>query len=75
MSEREDAIRLANAVLDKPHIDPDGDVCMLARQFLREIERGDKAREVCGFFASVIKSGERWSTTCEEDYAKARISA
>lgn len=39
MSEREEAIRLANRVLDKPHIDPDGDVCMLARQFLREIER------------------------------------
>lgn len=75
MSERDDAIRLANAVLDKPYVDPDGDICMLARQFLREIERGAAVREVCAFFASVIKSGERWSPTCEEKYAKARISA
>jgi hypothetical protein len=35
MTELEDAIRIANAVLDKPYIDPDGDICLLARQFLR----------------------------------------
>lgn len=33
-TEYEQAIRLANKVLDKPYIDPDGDICMLARQFL-----------------------------------------
>jgi hypothetical protein len=43
-SERDDAIKLANAVLDKPYIDPDGDICMLARQFLRETERAENYR-------------------------------
>ncbi len=38
-SEFDDAVRLANIVLDKPYIDPDGDICMLARQFLRAVER------------------------------------
>ena len=38
-SEIDDAVRLANAVLDKPFIDPDGDICLLARQFLRHGER------------------------------------
>lgn len=37
--ERAQAIALAHRVLDKPYIDPDGDICLLARQFLREIER------------------------------------
>lgn len=68
MSERDEAIHLANAVLDNPYIDPDGDICMLARQFLREIEQGATARHVCGFFASVIKSGESWSPTCQSEY-------
>ena len=38
MSEKDDAVKLANRVLDKPYIDPDGDICLLARQFLRAIE-------------------------------------
>jgi hypothetical protein len=38
MTERDEAIKLAHAVLDKPYIDPDGDICMLARQFLRAVE-------------------------------------
>ena len=42
MSERDDAIALANRVLDKPTIDPDGDICMLARQFLREVEQNTR---------------------------------
>ena len=37
--ERKDAILLARRILDKPYIDPDGDICLLARQFLRAIER------------------------------------
>lgn len=37
-TERDDAVRLANTILDKPFIDPDGDICMLARQFLRATE-------------------------------------
>ena len=39
MNEYEQAIQLANRVLDKPYIDPDGDICLLARQFLRAVER------------------------------------
>ena len=39
MSERDDAIKLANRVLDKPSIDPDGDICVLARQFLIALEK------------------------------------
>lgn len=33
-TEFEQAVALANRVLDKPYIDPDGDICLLARQFL-----------------------------------------
>jgi hypothetical protein len=39
MTEREEAIALAHRVLDKPYIDPDGDICLLARQLLRSEER------------------------------------
>lgn len=38
MGELIDALKLANRVLDKPYIDPDGDICVLARQFLRAYE-------------------------------------
>lgn len=37
MSEREDAIRIANFILDRVNADPDGDLAVLARQFLRAI--------------------------------------
>jgi hypothetical protein len=39
MTELEDAVTLANRVLEEPYIDPDGDICTLARQFLRSKER------------------------------------
>jgi chromosome segregation ATPase len=39
LTERDHAMTLANRVLDKPYIDPDGDICLLARQFQRETER------------------------------------
>ena len=39
MTEKQQAFDLANAALDKPHIDPDGDIAMLARQFLRTRDR------------------------------------
>ena len=39
MDEAEQAFILANRVLDKPYIDPDGDICLLARQYLRSRER------------------------------------
>lgn len=37
-SEYEDTILLANRVLDRPGGDPDDDLAMLARQFLRAVE-------------------------------------
>jgi len=45
MTEKEEAVRLANAVLEKPYIDPDGDISMLARQFLRAREEIDAMME------------------------------
>lgn len=36
--EREDAIKLANVILDRPYGDPDDDLAMLSRQFLRAHE-------------------------------------
>ena len=41
MTEFQDTIALANHVLDRPNADPDGDEAMLARQFLRGLERED----------------------------------
>ena len=38
MSEKDDAIRLANSVLDDASRDPDDDLSMLSRQFLRSLE-------------------------------------
>ena len=38
MPEREDAIRLANKILDDASRDPDDDLSMLSRQFLRALE-------------------------------------
>jgi hypothetical protein len=39
MTEKEELISLANKVLDRPGGDPDDDVAVLARQFLRALER------------------------------------
>lgn len=38
-TEKEQTIRLANTILDRPYADPDDDLAMLSRQFLRSIER------------------------------------
>lgn len=38
MGEEVVAVKLANYVLDQPSNDPDGDICILARQFLRKRE-------------------------------------
>ncbi len=52
MTEKEEAVRLANTVLEKPYIDPDGvmlirllDIYVLARQFLRAREEIDAMRD------------------------------
>lgn len=39
MSEKDEAIALANRVLDRINADPDDDLAVLARQFLRASER------------------------------------
>ena len=44
MSERLDAIRLAKKLLDEPNADPDDDLRMLSRQFLRSVETIDKLK-------------------------------
>lgn len=38
MKERDAAVKLARAVLDRPFADPDDDLALLARQFLRALE-------------------------------------
>ena len=42
-TEFEQARTLANAVLETPNRDPDSDLSLLARQFLRMVERVEKA--------------------------------
>lgn len=41
MSESAHAFRLANRVLDDPSLDPDGGLCVLARELLQALERQD----------------------------------
>lgn len=38
-NEKDDAIKLAERVLDRRSADPDDDLAVLARQFLRALER------------------------------------
>jgi hypothetical protein len=38
IDERQQAIKIADRLLDEPHADPDGDICVLARQFNRQSE-------------------------------------
>ena len=56
--EREDAIKLANRVLERPYADPDDDLAVLARQFLRCTEIRDlytELREAAFDYASLIQ--------------------
>lgn len=55
MTEFQQAIALADRVLDKPYIDPDGDICMLARQFNRLNERVDHLRVSLGHAIKIIE--------------------
>jgi hypothetical protein len=43
-TEFRDAVVLANLVLDRHSADPDDDLAILARQFLRSIERNEKIK-------------------------------
>lgn len=39
ITERQEAILLANKILERPNADPDDDLALLSRQFLREVEK------------------------------------
>jgi hypothetical protein len=39
MTEHDEALLLANKILDRVNCDPDGDLCVLSRQLLRADER------------------------------------
>ena len=54
MNERAHAATLAHKLLDKPHIDPDGDASVLARQLLRERERTEALRQAAIDFARLV---------------------
>lgn len=65
MAELDAAIMLANKTLDTQSRDPDDDLSVLARQFLRSRERTEVLSRALAFASSVIKSGESWTNTCE----------
>lgn len=44
MTEYDEAVLLANRVLDRPNADPDDDLAMLSRQFLRQAEAVERLR-------------------------------
>jgi hypothetical protein len=46
MSEIDQAVNLAIRVLDKSFIDPDGNISLLARHLLRQIERAERAESI-----------------------------
>ncbi len=60
-TEREDAIRLANRVLEQPHRDPDDDLSMLSRQFLRAEEALKSI--VCAFCGKESPRGDNPAET------------
>ncbi len=55
MNERERAIKIANNILDVPYKDPDDNMSILARQFLRAIEVKEKGNHP--------KTEEDWKNT------------
>jgi hypothetical protein len=42
LSEKDQAVRLANAILENPSVDPDSDLAVLSRQFLRALKYSDR---------------------------------
>jgi hypothetical protein len=46
MTEKEETVILANKVLDRISADPDDDLAMLARQFLRAREEVERLRDM-----------------------------
>lgn len=62
MTEREETIALANKILERPYADPDDDLAMLSRQFLRQIEATERLRE-----AIVKHRSQKADDRCIED--------
>jgi hypothetical protein len=61
MSEQQWAMQLANRILDKPGIDPDGDLCVLARQLCRASERYATLEAECRKFVECVVKHGRWN--------------
>jgi hypothetical protein len=57
MSEKEQAVKMANRALDVPWSDPDDDLRTISRQFLRAIEREEK---VAHFHARAKALADKW---------------
>ena len=65
MTEHEETIALANKILERPNADPDDDLAMLSRQFLRaleEIERYKAWVADCqsGMYVNCVYCGHRY---------------
>ena len=57
MTEYEETIKLANRILERPNADPDDDLAMLSRQFLRQVEAAERCKKaLAGMF--------RWQAEC-----------
>lgn len=61
MSEHDDAKKLANAILDRPYADPDDDIAVLARNFLRAEECVEHAKASLGksWYFEMVKAETR----------------
>lgn len=57
MNEFEEAKLLANKILETPYKDPDDDESVLARQFLRQVEKVKLLRRVIGNALDIIGTG------------------
>lgn len=56
-NERLHCLVLADKVLNKPGIDPDGDLCALSRQYMRALEKIERLNKILG--AIIRESDER----------------
>ena len=61
LNETESAVKIANKVLDRHHEDPDSDIAVLARQFLRK-------HEALIFIASHLTSDEGDTDATEDEF-------
>lgn len=69
MSERDYAKRLADAVLDRPNADPDDDLALLARNFVRSGERADRAEALLRETQEALRKLASRTTYFENDLA------